>query len=280
MINADSMQVYKRLRILTARPTPAEEARAPHRLYGWLEPDDPCSAGRWSEAARREIAAARADGKLPILTGGTGFYLEALAQGLPPAPEVPPNVREAARAEVAADPDAAHRRLAAFDPATAERFPPRDLQRLSRALEVWAATGERPSVVLAPAPPPDIPPLRVVLTAPPRALLYARIDARAAAMAAAGAAAEAAAFQALGVDPRMPAAKAIGVREFAEAHVNETLLPNAISVVAQASRRYAKRQITWFRHRVKPDIAIEMELNSNFIDELVSELPDYLLTKH
>ncbi len=279
VINADSMQVYRRLRILTARPTEAEEARAPHRLYGWLEPDEICSAGRWRTAALAAIAAAHAAGQLPIVVGGTGFYLETLQLGLPDAPDIPSDIREAARGEVARDPAAVHRQIAAADPETAARIDPGDRQRLARALEIWRATGAPPSVVLARTgtPPPGLR-FHTVALMPERRALYARIDARTAAMADAGAVAEAAAFMTLGIDLAAPAAKAVGLREFAAAASDETLLPNAIAAAAQATRRYAKRQMTWMRGRQNPDILLTEQLNSTSIDEKVRILRDRILT--
>ncbi len=273
VINADSMQVYRRLRILTARPTEAEEAAAPHRLYGWLEPWEVCSAGRWRTAALAEIDAAHAGGRLPIVVGGAGFYLEALMQGLPDAPSIPDAIRAAARAEVAADAPGVHARLASADPTTAARIRPSDPQRLARALEVWRATGLRPSeaLVRTPAPPPDLR-FHVVTLQPERADLYARIDARVREMAAAGATEEAAAFLALGLDPVLPAAKAVGLREFAEAGADAILLADAISQTAQATRRYAKRQLTWLRRRLVADVTLETQLNDELIDKLVQRL--------
>lgn len=280
VINADSMQVYKRLRILTARPTPEDEAAAPHRLYGWLEPSDACSAGRWREAALNEIAAAHAAGRLPILCGGTGFYLEALMHGLPDAPAISPDIRASARKDAETAPERWHGALAAVDPATASRIRPSDPQRLARALEVWRAAGRPPSEVLdrAAEPPADLD-FQVVLLAPDRAWLYNRIDARAAEMAAAGAAEEARAFMALDLDPTLPAAKAVGLREFADAALDATLLPKAIERTAQASRRYAKRQTTWFRHRLSAMITIEAQLSSDFIGVFVLKLEELALTK-
>lgn len=279
VINADSMQVYRRLRILTARPSPEEEARAPHRLYGWLEPADVCSAGRWRAAALGEIEAAHAAGRLPIVVGGTGFYIEALMRGLPAAPEIPDAIREAARADVAADPAAVHRALAAADPKTAARIRPSDPQRLARALEVWRAADAPPSEALARriGPPPDLAfHLRVLL--PEREALYRRIDRRAAAMAEAGAMAEATAFQALGVDPDLPAAKAVGLREFGMAADGVILLQDAIAMTAQASRRYAKRQMTWLRSRFGDAERVQSELNSYNVQDIARNLLESALT--
>jgi len=279
VINADSMQVYRRLRILTARPSAEDEAAAPHRLYGWLEPDDPCSAARWREAALDEIRAASAAGRLPIVVGGSGFYIEALMRGLPAAPEIPEAIRAEARAEAATDPAGVHARLVAADPATAARISPADPQRLARALEVWRAAGTPPSVALGgAAAAPDGLRFHVVVLAPEREALYRRIDARAAEMAVEGAAAEAAAFMGCGFDPDLPAAKAVGLREFAAAARDERLLPEAVAATAQASRRYAKRQITWLRNRLVADRNIDQQVNFNNADHFVRELRPFSLT--
>lgn len=279
VINADSMQVYRGLRILTARPTEADEAAAPHRLYGWLEPDDPCSAGRWRTAALAEIDAAHNAGKLPIVCGGTGFYLQALEQGLPAAPEISVDVRAAAREEATADPAALHAKLAAADPATAARILPTDAQRLARVLEIWRETGDLPSVVLdRPPEPPTGLRFHSVALAPPRAELYARINARVVDMVDAGALAEAAAFAARNIDPTLPAARAVGLQAFIAAAKNEILFQEAIFATAQASRRYAKRQMTWLRHRCDPQIYIETQLNAELLNYYVLKLEELRLT--
>ena len=273
VINADSMQVYQQLRILTARPTPEDEARAPHKLYGWLHPSDVCSAGRWREAALTEIRAAHEAGQRPIIVGGTGFYIETLMHGLPDAPDIPATVREAARADVVADPEGMHAALAKADPITAKRILPTDPQRLARALEVWRATGLPPSTVLQPCskPPPGLH-FHVIALTPERSALYDRINARVEAMVTEGAVDEAVAFMALKLDPGLPAAKAVGVREFAAAANKVILLPEAISQTAQASRRYAKRQLTWLRGRVRADQQIIEQLNNNNMENIARNI--------
>jgi len=279
VINADSMQVYRGLSILTARPTPEDEAAAPHRLYGWLEPGDVCSAGRWRAAALAEIRSAHAAGRLPIVTGGTGFYIETLMQGLPDAPAIPEAIRRAARAEVDADPAAAHARLAETDPETAARILPSDPQRLARAFEVWRATGLPPAVTFRQTgkPPRDLK-FHVVALAPPRPELYRRIDLRAGEMAVLGACEEAAAFMMHGLDDKLPVMKAVGLREFAAAARDEILLQEAIDATAQASRRYAKRQSTWFRRRLSAEIYLAEQLNSDIIEYYVGKFQSLPLT--
>lgn len=279
VINADSMQVYRRLRILTARPSRADERRAPHRLYGWLEPDDICSAGRWQAAALDEIAKAHASGKLPIVVGGTGFYIEALTKGMVEAPAIPAAIRETARFEVAQDAAGAHAALAAVDPSTAARISPTDPQRLARALEVWRTTGAPPSRTLEQKPtPPEGLRFHSVVLAPPRETLYRRIDRRAEEMAAVGALAEAASFRALGLPASLPASKAVGLREFAAAAHGEILLHDAIEATATASRRYAKRQMTWIRGRAAQDFVVESHFHYDIRGEFIRKFQAWALT--
>jgi tRNA dimethylallyltransferase len=273
VINADSMQVYQQLRILTARPTLEDEAQAPHKLYGWLDPFDVCSAGRWREAALAEIEAAHDAGQRPIIVGGTGFYIEALMHGLPDAPDIPAAVREAARADVMADPRAVHAALAVADPITAKRISMTDSQRLARALEVWRATGLPPSTVLQSRskPPPGLH-FHVIAVTPERSALYARINARVEEMVMEGVVDEAVAFTALKLDPGLPAAKAVGLREFAAFASGVILLPEAISQTAQASRRYAKRQLTWLHGRVQAGQTLHEQLNYNNIYKIARNI--------
>lgn len=270
------MQVYKGLPIITARPSPDDEAAAPHRLYGWLEPDDVCSAQRWRDTALAEIEQAHLAGRLPIICGGTGFYIETLTNGLPPAPDIPPDIRDAARAEVAADIAAAHDLLQAADPATAARIEPRDAQRLARAIEVWRATGLIPSEVLNK---PRIAPTGLVfhrlILLPERQTLYERINRRAALMADMGALEEATAFLARGLEDSLPAMKAVGLREFGAASRNEISIIDAVEATAQASRRYAKRQFTWLRGRRVASEIFNTQYNSNYtakMEEYISKI--------
>ena len=279
VINADSMQVYKGLPLITARPSPEDEAAAPHELYGWLEPDEVCSAQRWQDAALAEIKQAHLTGRLPIICGGTGFYIETLTDGLPPAPDIPPDIRDAARAEVAADMAAAHELLQAVDPATAARIEPRDAQRLARAIEIWRTTGLITSEVLNK---PRIAPSGLVfhrlILMPERQTLYERINRRAARMADMGALEEAAAFLERGLDEALPAMKAIGLREFGAASRNEISIIDAIEATAQASRRYAKRQITWLRGRRAASEILNAQYNSNYLPKIEEYLDKFGLT--
>jgi len=292
VINADSMQVYRELRILTARPGADALARAPHRLYGVLPGREPCSAGRWREMALDEIAAARTEGRLPLVVGGTGLYLRALAEGLAPVPNLPEAVREAARARHADLGGAAfHAELAARDPIMAARLEPGDSQRLIRAWEVLEATGRSLADWQAPSgdgadgapdgPGPDGAPdgaepdgtpaptrlLRLVCL-PPRPALYAACDARLRAMVENGALEEVRALRALGLDPRLPVMKALGVRELGR-HLDGTLsLDDAIAQTRQATRNYAKRQMTWLRTQTAPDGPRAVTLNEQYSKSL------------
>jgi tRNA dimethylallyltransferase len=255
IINADSMQVYRDLRVLTARPGPEAEARAPHRLYGVIDAADSCSAGRWRELARAEVLVARAAGRLPILAGGSGLYLHAWLNGLAAVPAVPQAVRIGARALHAELGGAAFRaRLAEHDPAAAARLPAGDTQRLVRAYEVVTATGRPLSewqALPAAAPPGAAPaPSPAIVLLPPREALYAACDARMLAMVERGAFDEVAALRARGLAPDLPALKAVGVRELGAFLDGAASRDEAIAAAQQATRRYAKRQYTWLRHRM------------------------------
>jgi len=249
VVNADSMQVYRELAILTARPGPDALAQAPHRLYGVLPGGTPCSAGQWRELAVAAIETARSAGRLPILVGGSGLYLKALKQGLAPLPAVPAAVRAAARALLDdVGPVALHAALAARDPVMAARLRPSDSQRLVRAWEVLEATGRSLAEWQGEGAEPLAPYrfLEIVLL-PPRDALYAACNVRFEAMMAAGALAEVEALLALGLDPGLPVMKAVGVPELAALLRGEIGEAEAVARAQQATRRYVKRQMTWQR---------------------------------
>jgi tRNA dimethylallyltransferase len=251
IINADSMQVYRDLAVLTARPGAAELARAPHRLYGVIDAAEACSAGRWHDLALAEIAAAREAGRVPILAGGTGLYLRALLDGLAPVPPMPAALREEARSlHARLGGDAFRQALAARDPEAAQHLSPGDTQRLIRAYEVVAATGRPLAEWHRRQGPGASPPAAAVVLLPPRATLYAACDARFLAMMERGALAEAKALLARGLDPALPAMKAVGVPELASLLAGRSSREAAIAAAQQATRRYAKRQYTWFRHQM------------------------------
>ncbi|WP_298747626.1 tRNA (adenosine(37)-N6)-dimethylallyltransferase MiaA [uncultured Brevundimonas sp.] len=251
IVNADSQQLYADLRVLSARPSAEEEARAEHRLYGVADAADAWSAGRWSRAVApvlEDLAAAR---RPALLVGGTGLYFMALTKGLADIPDVPMEVREAAGALYDRLGETAFRsRLARLDPAAAARIEAGDRQRLTRAMAVAEHTGRALSDWTAETTPLLAPGSwtgRVV--EPDRATLYAACDARVARMVEAGALDEVRGLVARGLDPALPAMKAVGVREFAAHLAGETSLAAAVEATRQATRNYAKRQLTWFRNQ-------------------------------
>ncbi len=281
VINADSMQVYRELRVITARPTPADEAREAHRLYGVLAAADPCSAGRWRDLALAEITDVWSGGRIPIVVGGSGLYLRALTEGLAPVPAVPAELRMAAAA--------LHRRLgsarfhaalAARDPETARQLEPGDSQRLIRAYEVLEATGK--SLAEWQSLPPDGPALpgrRLTLVmAPPRDWLYARCDRRFDDMLAAGAIEEARALAALDLAPSLPVMKALGVPELLGHVRGELDLAAATERAKMQTRRYAKRQTTWFRNQIRYDIAASAQDMESMKQIIFPKICEFLLT--
>ena len=247
------MQVYKELRILSARPTPADEERVPHRLYGTLPARERCSAGRWCDLALAEIAGARAKQLLPILVGGTGLYFRSLLRGLAPIPPVPQGIRDTA-VELHTEVGAAefHRLLAVRDPDSAARIHPANTQRVLRAYEVFEATGKSLGDWQNEAAGEAGYAGKVValVLEPPREVLYAACDARSELMAAAGGIEEVAALLTLEIDPALPIMKALGVREFAALLAGDAKRDEAIKNLRRATRNYAKRQATWFRHQM------------------------------
>ena len=251
IINADSMQVYRELRVLTARPTPDDHARMPHRLYGVLSVQERCSAGRWCGLAHEAIAAARGDGNRPILVGGSGLYLKALIAGIASIPAIPSSTRAEAQARYASmGASAFHAELAALDPDAGARLHPCDRQRVTRAWEVLRATGRRLGDWQADTHSPA-PAIRFSLFAlsPPRSELYRQIDDRFRRIVDAGALDEVRGLRALELDPALPAMRAVGVRELARHIDGDITLDRAIELVQQATRHFAKRQTTWLRHQ-------------------------------
>jgi tRNA dimethylallyltransferase len=251
IINADSMQIYRELRVLTARPTPAEEAQAPHALYGVLPAAVAGSVAWWRSAALAAMAAARGAGRLPILCGGTGLYFHALTEGLADIPDPGPIARAEARALLTEiGPAALHARLAEVDPETAARLRPSDSQRLARAWEVWRGTGRGLTAWLADATAQPAAGWRfgAIVLDPPRPILREAIAARFTAMLEAGAIEEVRALVALGLDPALPAMRAHGVPELAAHLRGETTLAEAAARAIAATGRYTRRQATWFRH--------------------------------
>ncbi|WP_374575826.1 tRNA (adenosine(37)-N6)-dimethylallyltransferase MiaA [Phenylobacterium sp.] len=252
IVNADSMQLYADLRLLTARPSPEEEAQAPHHLFGVADAADAWSTGRWLRAALEVLEAIAARGRTAIVVGGTGLYFRALTEGLADIPAIPAETRAAAEADFEAmGEDAFRARLAGGDPAAARRIAAGDRQRLVRAWEVLAATETALSDwQAATGPALAAGAWRGVVLEPDRAALYARCDARLAAMVQAGALDEVAGLAARDLDPSLPLMKAVGVREFAAHLRGEISLSAALEAAQRETRRYAKRQMTWTRRQM------------------------------
>lgn len=250
IVNADSMQLYRDLAVLTARPSGEEETRAPHHLYGVADAADGWSVGRWLRAARTAIDDIAARGRDAVVVGGTGLYFHALTRGLADVPEVPAAVRQATWDRYEGEGEAAFRdALRLVDPAAEARIAPFDRQRLSRAFEVYAATGRSLSDWQAEGARGALADYRAVVLDPPREALYARCDARLGAMVAQGALGEAAALLARGLEPSLPLMKAVGLRELGRHLSGELSLAEAIALAQQETRRYVKRQSTWFRNQ-------------------------------
>ena len=279
VVNADSMQLYRDLPILTSWPDDALRARAPHRLYGVLDGAERCSAGRWRSMAMAEIERIHGDGALPILVGGTGLYLRALLEGLAPVPAIPDAVREAVRALHEREGSAGlHARLAERDPEAAGRLEPGDSQRVMRAYEVIEATGR--SLLAWQAERHDAYSGHAVtlILEPPRDALYDACNERFERMMATGALDEAARLKARGLDPGLPVMKAVGVQALLDHLCGVTTLERAVELGRQATRRYAKRQTTWFRTQMPGDARMPDRYRAESKRESLSLVERLLLT--
>jgi tRNA dimethylallyltransferase len=255
IVNADSMQVYRDLRIITARPSREEEARVPHRLYGHVDAEVNYSVGAWCRDVRAVLDEAERDGRVPILTGGTGLYFTTLTKGLAAVPPIPPDIRERVRGRLAIEGVAPlYEELLARDPAAAYRLMPNDRSRISRALEVILATGRSLTEWHREGFPPLIDAARAakVFITCEREELKRRIEARFSVMLAAGALEEVRALDARELDPALPAMKAHGVPWLIRHLRGEITLDEAAAGGVMDTRRYAKRQVTWFRNQL-PD---------------------------
>jgi tRNA dimethylallyltransferase len=272
VVNADSMQVYRGVPILTAQPSAVDENRAPHLLYGVIPPEQSCSAGKWRQMASDACNAVWAEGKLPVLVGGTGLYIRSLLDGLSPIPEIPDAVRDESRALFARlGNEAFHAALAERDPVMAERLNAANSQRVVRAWEVLAATGR--SLAEWQAEPrqgglgADS---RIIAITPPRDLLYRNCDHRLEHMLQHGALEEVRALTALGLDPALPVMKALGVAEFSAYLRGEMTLQESLAAAQQATRNYAKRQLTWFRHQIVTDLTLTEQFSEREIEKIFS----------
>jgi tRNA dimethylallyltransferase len=277
IINADSMQVYRDLRAVTARPSEADEARHPHRLFGYIDGAEACSAARWAADAKAAIAEAHNEGRLPILVGGTGLYIRTLLDGIAPVPDIDPDTRAAVRALPVAE---AFDALTREDSEAAARLSPADTTRVARALEVVRSTGQTlkdwqahriggigDAVRLAP-----------LLLLPPREWLFARCDARFATMIEDGQD-EIAALIARSLDPALPVMRAIGVGEIGDLLAGKVSESEAIAAGQLATRQYAKRQYTWFANQAPATWErVETQLDSENIHNFAIILRDRALT--
>ena len=256
VINADSMQVYADLRILTARPTPDEEAQAPHLLFGHVDAAEAYSVGRWLDDVGAALERTWAERRVPVIVGGTGLYFRALTRGLSAMPAVPDAVRARIRHESeGVAPETLHARLATLDPIMAARLRPSDPQRIVRAMEILEATGQSLSAFQAVREAPLLSPDRVtgVVLAPKREVLNARIEARLDDMMAAGALDEVRRLEARELDPALPCLRALGVPPLLQHVGGSQALDEAVAEAKLLTRRYAKRQATFFRHQM-PDL--------------------------
>jgi tRNA dimethylallyltransferase len=288
VINADAMQTYRDLPILTAQPTPADMAAIDHRLYGFLESTSTLSAGAWASLATSEIEIALAAGKIPIVVGGSGLYLRALIGGLSPVPAVPLDKREEARAllrEIGSP--ALHQRLAAIDPSIAARLHPNDSQRIVRAWEVYAATGVALSSWQSKRPEAGLrQPSIAILCLPERPDLLRAIDARVQAMVQASVLAEVAAVLKMAPACMLErgAGRALGFAELARYLANEMTLADAVAALQKKTRQYAKRQMTWARHQFRFGNIITLnemftQLSPNKKHNLRYKIRNFLLTE-
>lgn len=278
IINADASQVYNDLCVLSARPSETDMVRAPHRLFGTIDGATACSAADWAAAARQAIEESWRQGRLPILTGGTGLYIRTLLDGIAPVPAIDPAVRDEVRALSVAE---AYRALESEDPEAAARLRPSDSSRIARALEVVRSTGRPISIWQAEriGGIGDKVQLIPCILLPPREWLTARCDTRFEAMLDAGAVAEVEALLARKLAPDLPVMRAIGVREIASWLAGEIDRETMIAQAQAATRQYAKRQYTWFRNQPPADWQREDEkLDNDNVVNLAIKLRDNLLT--
>lgn len=282
IINADSMQVYAGVEILTSQPDGAARERRPHRLYGVLDPDDPCSAAKWRDLARAEILRTEEAGRVPILVGGTGLYLRTLASGIADLPPIAEEARREARQRHGdLGGEAFRAELATLDPEAADRLHAGDSQRLIRAYEVVVGTGtplsEWQRRANADGGAGELRTFTVVLD-PPRPELRAAIVERLRVMVREGAVDEVRALIARRLPEDRPAMKALGVREFAAHVAGEATLDEALAATALSTGRYAKRQATWFRHQISADQTVDTKLSESLYAELTPKVSKFLLT--
>ena len=275
IINCDAMQVYRELRLITARPSSEDEAKVSHKLYGVIPAAEACSAGIWRELAVAEIETCWRADRLPIVTGGTGLYIRALMEGLTDIPEIPREIREeVTERRNRIGPEAFRQELAKFDPVSAERLNPTDSQRMIRAYEVYLGT-ER-SLTDWHQDAPTTPPLEAnyqsIVFEPPRDELYAKCEARIDWMIDNGVLDEVRVLMELNLEPSLPVMKALGVPELITHLRDKMTLEDAVSAAKQATKRYAKRQMTWFRGQIVQKYRVNEQYSERLLPEIFSNI--------
>jgi tRNA dimethylallyltransferase len=253
VINADSMQVYDTLRVLTARPSEEDMDGVPHHLYGHVPAAQAYSTGAWLRDVTALLPRIHAEKKLPVFVGGTGLYFKALTGGLSEMPDIPEGIRQRLRARLLEEgPEDLYAELAKVDSAVAESLNVQDGQRIVRALEVFEATGQSIAEFQGQAGPVIVDPdtARKIVVLPDRAMLHQRINGRFEKMLEQGAEDEVRALLALDLPPEMPVMKAIGVSQIAAMLRGEMSRAEVIESGAAATRQYAKRQMTWIRNQM------------------------------
>ena len=275
VINCDSMQVYHELKVITARPSSVDEGDIPHKLYGIISAADTFSAGIWRTLAETEIEACWESGKLPIVTGGTGLYIKSLMGGLTEIPSVPKKIREEViehRGKIGVE--AFHDELREFDPISAERLNKSDTQRVIRAYEVFMATKHSLSYWhnQEQSAEPFHAHYQTIIFEPPRDVLYEKCEDRLDLMLKNGALDEVRALKDIDLDPRCPAMKALGIPEFLAYLNNKMSLEDALNAAKQSTRRYAKRQTTWFRNQIVQDYRINAQYSKCLLPEIFANI--------
>ena len=281
IINADSMQVYEALRIVTARPSVEDEKLVPHRLYGVMDAGETCSAGYWEKLCIAEIEKAWAQGKLPVVTGGTGLYIKTLVDGISQLPPIPDDIRNTIRARGDAEGvEALYAELQEKDSEMAARLKPRDRQRICRALEVLSATGKSLAQLqreIKPTPSLSAAYMTHVVM-PERSILYERCDQRFDLMIQAGAVEEVAALEKRNLDAKLPIMKALGVPELLRYVRGEVTLEEAKTLAQMQTRRFAKRQCTWFKNQINQCEIHHTQYSESLRDQIYKKIRQFLLT--
>lgn len=279
IINADSMQVYRDLSVITACPTLDEQQQMPHRLYGFLDATEVCSAAFWAEKAMNEIRSTWSAGKLPILVGGTGMYFKVLIDGIAKIPDIPADIRSAVRQQCkSSGPEVLHAELTRLDPALAERLAPGDSQRISRAIEVVRATGVplsewQKNTEEGPMYPFDVEgSIEKYVLLPERNELYARCDRRFDLMLDWGGLDEVRELATRNLSTELPIMRALGVPSLMAHLAGEMTLQDAVEQAKMQTRRFAKRQLTWFRNQFSHWKTLNAQYSERYFDKFVTKL--------